>query len=77
MADGGGGDIIIKGGSVKVSFDTGLYIKDETVDPTCHKHETRKITRVLVADEGEKTRYDSGASDGGLGWTVTVFTSEK
>jgi hypothetical protein len=76
MADGGGsGDIIIKGGSVKISFDDSLYLK-ETPDPSSHKHQTRKITRVQVDDEEGKSRYDSGSDDSGLIWTIKVSTSE-
>jgi hypothetical protein len=78
MADGGGGgDIIIKGGSVQVSFDTGLYIKDSAGDPTLHRHETRKITRIQVEDESGKSQYDSGSNDEGLKWTITISTSDK
>ena len=78
MADGGGGgDIIIKGGSVEVSFDGTLYLK-ETGDPgSPHKHKTRKITRVQVKDEKGEPQYDSGPNEGGLKWTITVSTSDK
>ena len=71
MADGG--DIIIKGGSVHVSFDSALYQKDPG-DPGTHKHHTRKITRVRVEDENGKSLYDSGHYDDGLKWKVTVST---
>jgi len=76
MADGSG-EIIIKGGSVEVSFDTGLYRKQSEVDPVSHKHETRKITRVNVVDENKELKFDSGLSDEGLKWTITVSTSDK
>ncbi|MEP6568985.1 MAG: hypothetical protein ABJC10_04355 [Acidobacteriota bacterium] len=78
MADGsGGGDIIIKGGSVEVSFDTGMYTKNSTRDPTLHRHDTRKITRVQVKDESGKSQYDSGPNDEGLKWKITISTSDK
>jgi hypothetical protein len=72
MGDGGG-DIIIKGGSVHVSFDSNVYQKDPD-DPGTHKHPGRKITRVRVEDENGKDLYDSGHNDGGLKWKVTVST---
>jgi len=75
MADGGG-DIIIKGGSVHVQFDPTMYEKNEKADPVVHQHLTRKITRVLVQDEKEAPRYDSGSEIGELKWTITVYTSE-
>ena len=74
MADGGGGAVIIKGGSVQISFDGSLYLK-EALDPNTHKHQTRKITRVLVSDESGKSLFDSGTDDGGLKWTIKVSTS--
>jgi hypothetical protein len=75
MADGGGGAIIIKGGSVQIGFDGSLYLK-ETLDSNTHKHPTRKITRVQVSDEDEKSLFDSGTDNGGLKWTVKVSTSD-
>jgi len=76
MADGGGTEIIIKGGSIEIGFDSSLYLK-ESSDPNSHKHATRKITRVRVDDEDGESKFDSGTDDGGLKWTITVSTSEK
>lgn len=77
MADGGsGGDVIIKGGSVEVQFDSSIYRKELT-DPSTHKADTRKITRVKVEDEDNKPLFDSGPAEGGLKWTITVSTSDK
>ncbi len=76
MSDGSG-EIIIKGGSVQVILDTGLFVKEADTDPASHKHDTRKITRVTVEDENEKLQFDSGLSDEGLKWTITVSTSDK
>ena len=73
MADGGGGAIIIKGGSVEISFDGSLYLK-ETPDPNTHKHQTRKITRVQVSDESGASKFDSGTDKAGLKWTIKVST---
>lgn len=72
MGDGGG-DIIIKGSSVHLNFDSSLYQKDSN-DPNNHKHDNRKITRVRVEDESGKSLFDSGTDDGGLKWTITVST---
>jgi hypothetical protein len=69
----GSGEIIIKGGSVHVNFDSSLYQKDPN-DPGSHKHHGRKITRVRVEDEKGNSLYDSGSNDDGLKWTVTVST---
>ena len=78
MADGGGGSgtIIIKGGSVELSFDGTLYVK-ESGTPGMHKCATVKITRVQVDDADGKPKFDSGASDDALNWTITVSTSNK
>ncbi|HEV7743565.1 MAG TPA: hypothetical protein VGO56_01095 [Pyrinomonadaceae bacterium] len=76
MADGGdsSGSIIIKGGSVELSFDGTLYLKESgTAGP--HKHATRKITRIQVDDESGKSQFDSGTNDEGLKWTIKVSTS--
>ena len=70
---GGGGDIIIKGGSVEISFDGSLYLK-ETPDANTHKHQTRKITRVQVTDESGASKYDSGTDKNGLKWKIRVST---
>ena len=75
MADGGGGAIIIKGGSVHISFDGSLYLK-ETLDPNTHKHKTRKITRVQVTDENGGSQFDSGTDKDDLKWTIRVSTSD-
>ena len=73
MADGGGGVIIIKGGSVRINFDGSLYLKD-ALDPNTHKHQTRKITRVQVSDESGASKFDSGTDKDGLKWTIQVST---
>ena len=71
----GGGEIIIKGGSVQISFDGSLYLK-ESADPNSHTHQTRKITRVQVSDEGGASKFDSGTDKDGLKWTIRVSTSD-
>ena len=78
MADGGNGEIIIRGGSVKITFDSSLYLKETSEDPNNHTRDTRKITRVQVDDEAGERRFDSGPDAGdGLQWTIKVSTSEK
>jgi hypothetical protein len=72
----GSGDIIIKGGSVHLNFDSNLYQKDSN-DPNNHKHDHRKIMRVRVEDESGKPLFDSDDSvpnNSGLKWTVRVST---
>ena len=68
MADGG--DIIIKGGSVELTFSDSIYQKVLT-DPSTYRNPDRQITRVVVLDETGKVQLDSGASTG-LRWTITV-----
>ena len=76
MADGGGGAIIIKGGSVELTFDGTLYQKESGGDPNIHKHKTRKVSRVEVNDENGQSKFDSGTNNGGLKWTIKVSTSD-
>ena len=68
-----GGVIIVKGGSVQLYFDSSLYQRDSN-DPTAHKHEGRKITRIKVEDENGQSLFDSEINKDGLRWTVTVST---
>ena len=72
MSDGGG-EIIIKGGSVKVLFDENVYKKDPN-DPKKHEDANRKITKIVIVDENGGERFNSGDNQGGLKWTVTVST---
>ena len=72
MGDGGG-DIIIKGGSVDLQFDDTLYKKNPG-DPKKHENATRKITRIVVLDDKGGEVFNSGDYPGGLKWTVTVTT---
>ena len=67
MSDGGG-DIIIKGGSVDLQYDESIYKKDSG-DPKSHKNQTRKITRVVITGD---IRYDSDDHPEGLSCTITV-----
>ena len=69
----GGGEIIIKGGSVEIRFDGSLYLRD-SADPNSHKHQTRKMTRVQVNDQNGTSQFDSGTDKDGLRWTITVST---
>lgn len=66
----GSGDIIIKGGSVDVSYDEGLYPKDPQ-DPSSHKNGNRKITKVVITGA---ISFDSGDHPEGLRCEVTVST---
>jgi hypothetical protein len=71
MAEGGA--IIIKCGSVELIFDNTLYTQ-RTTDPSSYKNDYRKIINVQVQDGEGKLRYDSGANEDGLDWTITVST---
>ena len=72
MSDGGG-EIIIKGGSVNVVFDESVYKKDPS-DPKKHENANRKITNIVIVDENGGERFNSGDNQGGLKWTITVST---
>jgi hypothetical protein len=66
-----GGDIIIKGGSVELTFNDGIYQKGVSTDPSTYRNPDRQITRVVVVDEAGRVQLDSGASTGLL-WRITV-----
>ncbi len=69
---GDGGEIIIKGGSVKVVYNDGIYPQD-SANPNEHKNAKNKITRVLITDDDDGVVFDSGDHPGGLNWEVTAF----
>ena len=75
MADGGGGDIIIKGGSVDLQFDDDVYKKNSGGDPKKHENPNGKITRIVVADENDVEKYNSG-NENVMKWKVTVFAKK-
>lgn len=68
----GSGEIIIKGGSVELNFDDGIYQRVLN-DPGAYRNQNRQITRVLVEDQEGKVHLDSSESVGL--WRITVFTS--
>ncbi len=69
---GGSGDIIIKGGSVTVTFDGELYPEDSN-DPSSHKNADRKITRVVITGD---ISFDSGDHPEGLSCDVKATTAQ-
>lgn len=69
MGDGGG-DIIIRGGSVDLQFDDSLYPKDPN-DPKSHKNGNKKITRVVITGD---ISFDSGDHPEGLRCDVKAIT---
>lgn len=69
----GTGEIIIKGGSVHVQFDSSGYVKDPD-NSSKHNHSGKKITKIVVVDENGDEKCNSGDSPNGLKWTVTVST---
>ncbi|HUS11489.1 MAG TPA: hypothetical protein VMZ30_13565 [Pyrinomonadaceae bacterium] len=68
-----GDDIIIKGGSVELQFDDAIY-PNSSSDPKKHRNPNRKISRIVVVDENGGQKYDSGESQSGMKWTITVST---
>jgi len=72
----GGGEIIIKGGSVEVNFDDSLYLKEQ-LDPNKHKNANRMITRVQVQDASGRSLFDEADDKDGRQWLITVSTSAK
>jgi hypothetical protein len=68
---GGSGDIIIKGGSVELSFEESLYPK--TSDPIVYKNDDRKITRIVITGD---ISFDSGDHPEGLRCEVKATTAQ-
>jgi hypothetical protein len=66
----GSGDIIIKGGSVEVQFDSAGYTKNGNQ----HDNPNKKITQIVVVDENGVEKCNSGDSPSGLKWKVSVTT---
>ena len=63
-----GNDIIIRGGSVDLEYDEGVYPKDSS-DPRKHKNDNRKVTRVVITGD---INYDSGEQANGLKCEVRI-----
>ncbi|HKB65722.1 MAG TPA: hypothetical protein VKC61_07670 [Pyrinomonadaceae bacterium] len=72
MSDGSG-EIIIKGGSVKLDFDESVYKKNPS-DPKKHENANRRITEIVIVDENGAEQFNSGNKPNGLKWTITVST---
>jgi hypothetical protein len=64
-----GGDIIIKGSSVDLNYDEGVYPKDSN-DGKKHKNQNMKVTRVLITGDID---FDSGEHPNGLRCEITTF----
>lgn len=71
MSDSGG-DIIIKGGSVQLHFDSAQYTKDPS-DPRKHSNLNKRITRIVIDDGAGGIQYDSGDHPDALKWTIKVL----
>jgi hypothetical protein len=65
--------IVIRGGSVELVFDDGLYERDPK-DPHRLRTANRKITKIVIVDDNGTQQYDSGENPNGLKWTITVST---
>jgi hypothetical protein len=72
MSDGGG-DIIIKGGSVDLQYDESIYQKN-AADPKSHKNANRRITRVVITGD---ISFDSEEHPEGLSCIITTSSSES
>jgi hypothetical protein len=70
----GTGDIIIKGSSVHVEFDSAVYPAEPGGK---HGNNNRKITKIVVKDDKGNEKFSAADSKGGLKWTVTVFTEKQ
>lgn len=68
---GGSGDIIIKGGSVELTFNDSIYPK--TVDPAVYKNDGRKLTRIVISGDID---FDSGDHPEGLTCEVKAITAQ-
>ena len=69
--EGGGGDIIIKGGSVELIYDEAVYLRN-SVNLKSHGNSDRKITRIVIS--GDLT-YDSGEFPSGLSCEIRTTCS--
>jgi len=69
----GGGDIIIKGGSVQVQFNSTGYTKDPK-DPSKHEDKNKKIKKIVVHDDKGDEQFSIADEQGGLKWKVTITT---
>ena len=63
-----GNDIIIKGGSVDLDYDEGVYPKDPQ-DPKRHYNAGKRITRIVISGD---TNYDSDDHPSGLRCEIRV-----
>jgi hypothetical protein len=72
MSDAGG-DIIIKGSSVHIHFNATLYQRDPS-DPSKYSNPIRKISRIIIRDENDVMKFDSGDHPIGLKWTIEVLS---
>ena len=65
----GSGDIIIKGGSAEVIFDSDVYRQDP-LNPQKHVNAERQIVRVVITGD---ISFDSGDKGTGLECEISVF----
>jgi hypothetical protein len=69
-----GADIIIKGGSVDISFDDAVYPPGNSGS---HSNSGARMQRILITDEHDQTKYDSGQSGTVGKWTVSIFANRS
>ena len=68
----GGTDIIIKGGSIDISFDDSVY---PSGGHGSHRGQ-RKMQRIIVVDANQQVQYDSQSADVKK-WMVTILTGNE
>jgi hypothetical protein len=68
MAEGNGGDIIIKGGSVELEYDESVYPKDSG-NSKMHRNQNKKIIKIQVLNELGVEQY-SREDPSGLKWEI-------
>jgi hypothetical protein len=71
MSDGG--EIVIKGGSVEITFNADEFVKD-TNDHKLHRHDGLKMINITVEDESGKELWSSETNEGGLKHRVRIKT---
>ena len=62
-------NIIIKGGSIDLIFDSAVYPQDPP-DPRSHRNPSKKISRIVITGD---ISFDTGDHPSGLSCMITVF----
>ena len=65
-------DIIIKGGSVELTYDPTTYTKEVGLDAKTWKNLNQKIIQIIITNDTDETVYNSGEQQQGLKYTITA-----